>query len=77
MLVRSSILGNALAAKSRCLSQVEKRYVISDTERKGDARSLHAVFSTLNPRRSIITSLMMNFCILPVTVIGNSSTNSM
>ncbi len=29
MLVRSSIRGNAVAAKSRCLSQVKKRYVTS------------------------------------------------
>jgi hypothetical protein len=28
MLVGSSIRGNATAAKPRCLSQVEKRYVI-------------------------------------------------
>jgi hypothetical protein len=32
MLVQSSIRGNAAAAKSRCLSQVKKRYVTSARE---------------------------------------------
>lgn len=34
-----------------------------------------AVLATSNPKSSIMVSRMMNFWILPVTVIGNSSTN--
>jgi hypothetical protein len=36
----------------------------------------HAVFAAFNPSRCSTSSRMMNFWILPVTVIGNSSTNS-
>jgi hypothetical protein len=36
MLVRSSIRGNAAAAKSRGLSQVERRYVVGSVLRDGD-----------------------------------------
>jgi hypothetical protein len=41
---------------------------------RGEERVLHAVFSSTRPSSSIIFSRMMNFCALPVTVIGNSST---
>ena len=36
----------------------------------------HAVFAAFSPSRASTASRMMNFWILPVTVIGNSSTNS-
>jgi len=35
----------------------------------------HAVFCTLRPSSAMVSSRMMNFWILPVTVIGNASTN--
>jgi tripartite-type tricarboxylate transporter receptor subunit TctC len=35
----------------------------------------HAVFCTFRPSSAIVSSRMMNFWILPVTVIGNASTN--
>ena len=36
----------------------------------------HAVFAAFNPSRCSTASRITNFWILPVTVIGNSSTNS-
>jgi hypothetical protein len=36
----------------------------------------HAVFAAFSPSFASTASRMMNFWILPVTVIGNSSTNS-
>jgi hypothetical protein len=36
----------------------------------------HAVFAAFNPSRASTASRITNFWILPVTVIGNSSTNS-
>ena len=36
----------------------------------------HAVFAVFNPSRASTVSRIMNFWIFPVTVIGNSSTNS-
>jgi hypothetical protein len=40
-------------------------------------RGFHAVFAAFNPSRASTASRIRNFWILPVTVIGNSSTNSM
>jgi hypothetical protein len=41
-------------------------------------RGLHqAVFCSLKPNSLTIASRMMNFCTLPVTVIGKASTNLM
>jgi tripartite-type tricarboxylate transporter receptor subunit TctC len=39
------------------------------------SNSAHAVFCTFNPSSVMVCSRMMNFWILPVTVIGNASTN--
>ena len=36
----------------------------------------HAVFAAFNPSRASTASRITNFWIFPVTVIGNSSTNS-
>ena len=36
----------------------------------------HAVFAVFNPSRASTASRIMNYWIFPVTVIGNSSTNS-
>ena len=38
--------------------------------------SPHAVFAAFNPSRCSTSSRIKNFWIFPVTVIGNSSTNS-
>src|SRR4051794_20655524 len=43
---------------------------------KGRAHGAHAVFAAFNPNRASTASRITNFWILPVTVIGNSSTNS-
>jgi hypothetical protein len=40
-------------------------------------RDNQAVFCSARPSSSIICSRMMNFCTLPVTVIGKASTNLM
>jgi hypothetical protein len=46
-----------------------------DVGRAAAARfASYAVFSTVSPSSSVIFSRMMNFCALPVTVSGNSST---
>ena len=37
----------------------------------------HAVFCSLRPSSLTISSRMRNFCTLPVTVMGNASTNLM
>ena len=36
----------------------------------------YAVFAAFNPSRASTASRIRNFCTFPVTVIGNSSTNS-
>ena len=43
---------------------------------RGVGARCHAVFAAFNPSRVSTASRITNFWILPVTVIGNSSTNS-
>ena len=44
-----------------------------DDEEDIGFEKLHAVLCCLSPRSRIISSRMMNFCGLPVTVIGSAS----
>ena len=43
---------------------------------RNDGPQIYAVFAAFNPSRCSTASRIRNFWILPVTVIGNSSTNS-
>jgi|KBSMisStandDraft_5_1062788.scaffolds.fasta_scaffold688870_2 hypothetical protein len=52
-----------------------QKFVQTVAERKR-LPATHAVFAVFNPSRDSTASRIMNFWILPVTVIGNSSTNS-
>jgi hypothetical protein len=56
--------------------------VVARGERGNDVTKVprnksYAVFCSLKPSSLIVSSRMMNFCTLPVTVIGNASTNLM
>ena len=58
--------------RKRCCNSKRNSWLRSRSESPGD---LYAVLETCRPRSSIIRSRITNFCALPVTVIGISSTN--
>jgi hypothetical protein len=77
---RSIELDERFAIRGEC-RQIRERLAVGveaavelDLETCDDG---HDALSALRPSSSVMRSRMMNFCTLPVTVIGNSSTNLM
>ena len=57
--------------------RIDSRVVAAYAKPQSSGEHLpHAVFAAFNPSRASTASRIKNFWIFPVTVIGNSSTNS-
>jgi hypothetical protein len=63
--------GSRRGAESQRTRVVEVRRVAA----RDDGEARYAVTTSLSPSSSIAASRILNFCTLPVIVIGNSSTN--